>query len=385
VQVTTAEILWALKVVESNFTFASCDNVGQLFQIMFDGESKISKDFTCGATKVSYLITHGVAPYFKERLLSDIKKSNRGFTVQYDETTTAQVKKQMDLVVRYWSDEHNRIIVHYLESMFFGHAEASTVKTRILQSMYANGLPLSKLLALSSDGPNVNKSITAQVNKELAECHLPTLIDIGTCSLHKVHNAFSKGLDDFGSDSEDLSVKLFYWFKHSSARREDLKIVQFSLELDEVFMLRHVPSRWLTLQPAVKRILEQWRALHSYFKHLPNTNKAVQQNGQYKEIMRLLENPKCAVQLEFIADVAVVYNNFLRRFQSEGPLVHVLYAAVNDLVRTLMLRFLTTAAVATKTGQELVDLDVREAKNWRSLKEIEIGEGTKKALSKIKK
>ena len=47
------------------------------------------------------------------------------------------------------------------------------------------------------------------------------------------------------------------------------------------------------------------------------------QNGQYNDIMRLLENPNCHVQLEFIADVAVVYNNFLQIFQHEGPLIHV--------------------------------------------------------------
>ena len=72
-------------------------------------------------------------------------------------------------------------------------------------------------------------------NEELTDSHLPVMVDIGSCNLHKVHNAFGKGLDVFGHDAEDLALKLFYSLKHSAARREDLKIVQFALELDSVF------------------------------------------------------------------------------------------------------------------------------------------------------
>ena len=106
------------------------------------------------------------------------------------------------------------------------------------------------------------------------------------------------------------------------------------------------------------------------------------ENGQYNELMRLLENPRCRVQLEFIADVAVVHNNFLRTFQYEGSPSQVLYTAVNDLVRTLMLKFVTAAVVVTKTDQKLMDLDVREKKNWRPLHEVEIIEATKKSIDK---
>ena len=146
-------------------------------------------------------------------------------------------------------------------------------------------------------------------------------------------------------------------------------------------MLHHVSSRWLTHQSAVKCIVKQWSTLYSYFKHLPNKDKVIIQKEQYKEIMRLLENPRCHFQLEFIADIAVMYNNFLWTFQYEDQLVQVLYAVVNDLVRSLMLRFVTTAVVATKTGQELVDLDVHELKNIGDhLTKLRSTDATKKSI-----
>jgi hypothetical protein len=245
-QVTTSEVLWALKVVENDMPFSVCDGIKDLFKLMFPSDP-IARDFTCGSNKVSYLITHGLAPYFKELLLQDIRKSNAGFTIHYDETTTSQIKKQMDIIVRFWSLERNKVVVHYLGSIFFGHAKAKTVTCALLDFLTENSLPLNRLLSLSSDGPNVNKSIGNQVNKILTDSHLPILVDIGSCNLHKVHNAFGRSLSVYGKDAEELALKLFYWFKHSAARREDFRGVQLDLELDDLFLLRHVPSRWLSL------------------------------------------------------------------------------------------------------------------------------------------
>ena len=93
-------------------------------------------------------------------LLADVKKSNTGFTVHYDEMTTIQIKKQMDIILRYWSVEQNKVVVHYVASLFFGHAEAKTVTKHLLEALADNGLPVNKVIALSSDGPNVNTAIT---------------------------------------------------------------------------------------------------------------------------------------------------------------------------------------------------------------------------------
>ena len=83
---------------------------------------------------------------------------------------------------------------------------------------------------LASDGPNANKTIMTQVSKALTDSHLPALVDIGSCNLHKVHNAFGRSLQIYGKDAEELALKLFHWYKHSAARREDFKAIQFELE-----------------------------------------------------------------------------------------------------------------------------------------------------------
>ena len=64
----------------------------------------------------------------------------------------------------------------------------------VFEALADNGLPINKRIALSSEGPNVNAAITNLVNKELTDSHLPMMVDIGSCNLHKVRSAFAKGL-----------------------------------------------------------------------------------------------------------------------------------------------------------------------------------------------
>ena len=65
--------------------------------------------FLMSKTKLSYVIGHGIGPVFKEELISDVRASQSPFSLQYDETTRCQVKKQMELDIRYWSPVHNQV------------------------------------------------------------------------------------------------------------------------------------------------------------------------------------------------------------------------------------------------------------------------------------
>ena len=71
--VSHAEILWVLKVLTSHHSFRSCLNLNQLFCIMFP-DSDIAKPFQFSKAKCVYYIVHGLAPYFIEILLQEIKK-----------------------------------------------------------------------------------------------------------------------------------------------------------------------------------------------------------------------------------------------------------------------------------------------------------------------
>ena len=244
--------LLLLKTAASDYSFASADGTPQLFQKMFPGD--VSANFTMSRTKMSYLISGGLGLLFRQKLCQDISRSGFGYTIQYDETGNSQGRKQCDILVGYWSEEKNEISGH-------------DVAKKIVDVLEERGfqLPLSGLISLSSDGPNVNKTIWSAINKVLLDQGLPGLMPFIPCNIHVVHNAFCAGVNTYGEGCEELAIDLFYWLKSSPSCREDYIHVLNDLGLDDELFIHHVQCRWLTLIPALDGIVKNWEAIKKYF------------------------------------------------------------------------------------------------------------------------
>ena len=143
------------------------------------------------------------------------------------------------------------------------------------------------------------------------------------CNIHVVHNAFRAGLNSYGEASEELAIDLFYWLKISPSRREDCGHVLSDLALDDELFVRHVQCRWLTLLPALDRIVKSWEAVKKYFlEELPKqgtekrTSKNLEKNERYNRICRKLQDRSFPAQPAFLVAVELIFNKFLCFFQN---------------------------------------------------------------------
>jgi hypothetical protein len=191
-QVTKAEILWALKSVQQGFSYKNSDETGKLFRSMFP-DSKLAEKFSIQHSKMSYIISHGLGPYFHDRLIEDIKNCQR-FVLCFDEQTNNQNKKQLDLLLRYWSSKKGLVVTRYYRTISLGHAQATVVAGGILDSFRTDGIDIQKILMLSRDNRNVNKAIEKIINDEMKKLD-GELLYIGACNWHVVHNGFKAGMD----------------------------------------------------------------------------------------------------------------------------------------------------------------------------------------------
>ena len=115
-------------------------------------DSKIAQQWSCGATKHSYLITFGIAPYFKELLLAELTEAPC-FVLSFDESFNPELQQeQMDFVVRYFAQ--GRVKTRYLTSAFLGHTRAEDLKAKFEEAV--SDLNVKKLAQVSMDGPHVN-------------------------------------------------------------------------------------------------------------------------------------------------------------------------------------------------------------------------------------
>ena len=61
-QVIRAELLWVLKMVESDFSFKSAENMVRLLCLMDEG-NQIFRKMSLGRTKCGYYVTHAIFPF----------------------------------------------------------------------------------------------------------------------------------------------------------------------------------------------------------------------------------------------------------------------------------------------------------------------------------
>ena len=138
--VTRAEIRWALKVVMSNLSLNSCKQIAYLFRSMFP-DSSIAKGFTLRPSKCSYVICHGIAPFFKTLLLDELKEA-LFYVMSYDKSLNRITQTdQIDLIVRFWDNNKKRVQVHYFDSGFLGHTGAKQLLENSTSSQKSLFLP----------------------------------------------------------------------------------------------------------------------------------------------------------------------------------------------------------------------------------------------------
>lgn len=95
------ELIWAMKVVSTQYIYAFCDNIRDTLNAM--APRKITDNFTVSSSKVTHLVSEATRPHFKKIVADDVNSSTSPFTLQYDEASNSQVNKQLNIKIRYWS------------------------------------------------------------------------------------------------------------------------------------------------------------------------------------------------------------------------------------------------------------------------------------------
>ena len=80
-------------------------------------------------------------------------------------------EEQMDLSVRYWDVNTNKVMSKYFNSKFFLRANADNISNGIVEGI--GGLQFSKCIHLSMDGPSTNWSVMEKVMERRKGDNLP--------------------------------------------------------------------------------------------------------------------------------------------------------------------------------------------------------------------
>ena len=302
-----AEVLWALKINTSHFSYSSSDDIAMLLRTMFP-DSAIAAKFTCGERKSNYVVRFGLAPYFKSALTDSVKVCS-DYVLLFDESYNAVTKnKQMDIFVRYWSDQ--RVSSRYLQSIFMGHGRAQDILEHFLVGI--GDLELKRVTQVSMDGPNINWAFHKQLQSKIKLDFGVQMLDIGSCGLHVVNGAFKHGSDASNWDVPSVLRSVHSLFNETPARREDYTRVTES----DQFGLNYCATRWLENMPVAERVLQMWPNLKKYVNAAVKEEIPKPSTRAFDVIREATRDPLTEVKLNAFLSITKMVTPFLTLYLS---------------------------------------------------------------------
>ena len=107
------------------------------------------------------------------------------------------------------------------------------------------------------DNPRVNISFYTGLVKTQEEAQCPNLIDVGTCSLHVIYDAFKNGYKCTNWKIKNILKGSFQLLHDSPAHVADYSSV---IEVD-IFPLYFCATRWVEDKKVADRLPELWENL----------------------------------------------------------------------------------------------------------------------------
>lgn len=375
-KVTRSEIIWALHVISTHMSMSSGGKSVDIMKIMFP-DSNIASSLQLQRTKLSYVITHGLARYFKQEFEETLSKCEF-YTVAFDESLNkVSQKEQMDIHVRYWNSIDNEVSSSYYSSVFLGHTTAVDLISAIKTSL--NSLNLKKVLQLSMDGPNVNIKVLRDLKEELRDNNDvtdPVIFDLGTCGIHTMHNAFKTGIKASKWNIIEFLRSIYNLFKDVPARRADY--TYYSASGSSKFPKKFCAVRWLQNIEVSQRALDILPDLETYVTNIKNTPRKPS-SYSFELVEKLLNDKFLKAKLAFFQTVASEIEPFLKAYQSDAPLGPFLYTDLNNILKLLLSRFIKPEIMVG----DISKLNIMDKDNSIGAKKINLGYMTRQALRLI--
>lgn len=269
--VINAECFFTSFILEHNLPIAVADHVGPLLRKMFPKCDAVKK-YGSGRTKTTAIIRK-MAIEKKDSLVNILQ--NTVFAISTDGSNDSD-SQLYPIVVTYFDHVEGKIENSLLAvPVLSGTSTGQNIGNLLLETLQSRAIPMKNCIALSADNAYVmvglKNGVAAILKRENEE-----ILVLG-CSCHLIHLAAEKGAKSLPVKVDEILIDIFYYLQRSGKRKEELKQLQSLYDVDNYKILKHVCTRWLSLGRSLKRLIENWIPLTSFFK---NQIKQVNRNDK---------------------------------------------------------------------------------------------------------
>lgn len=119
-------------------------------------------------------------------------------------------------------------------------------------------------------------------------------------------------------------------------------------------LLHPAQTRWLSLLPVVKRLLEQLSALKLYFQSIVLNDRLL----AAQKILEKCMNPSTELYLNFLDYVLPYFHDINKEMQAESPKLYLLYERIFMIYKTILDCFITPNLLQLTKDEKNKSLDL---------------------------
>jgi hypothetical protein len=336
-KVMNAELLFTNYLVEHNIAISAADHAGPLVKKMFP-DSKIAKSFKCARTKATALINHEGAK------------------------TSARIAELVRNDVFSLSTDGSNDNKDKFYPVVLTHVEEGKIKQSLLSIPTVN--------EISSTGENIFKTLDSEIKKHnlkwenclafgsdnapvMSGTNKGTLgyilgenpnVYFAGCSIHLLHIAAKNANNTLPVSVEDALLDIYYYLKHSAKRLSELHELQELCGTERLKVLKHVPTRWLSLGKCIDRLLVLREPLKRYFNAEAKKVSGKSPATRPQRAAAFLNSYVSTCYCHFLNFVLPIFDKYNTALQADKPMIHMIRNMLLELLRSILTKFLTPAA-----------------------------------------
>lgn len=314
------EAVFSYHTARHDFSFNSTTCTSKLINNLYDPK------FCSAKTKSEAIIVNIIAPDIFESVIQKLQQVN--FITVIIDASNRLDKKLVPILVRFFYK--NEIETKLLEFQELP-GETSVILSEYIFKALEKYKLTEKVICFCADNTNTNfggvkRKGTENVFTKLQSKMDRPLIGIG-CAAHIVHNCVHSAVNKLPAlDIECVIVKIFKYFHIFTVRSEKLKEFCEFAEVEYKKVLSHSSTRFLSLLPAIHRVLQIFDGLKSYF--------LSEDNCPY--ILRtFFEDKGKEFYLAFIHGTLEVFNKTILKMEAQQPTAIEICSWYNDLIRSI--------------------------------------------------
>lgn len=198
----------------------------------------------------------------------------------------------------------------------------------IIKSFDDEEVPIENIIGFGSDGCNVMFGEHDSVASRMKETRPG--IYTRKCICHSMYICASKAAEGLPRMAEDLIRNIANYFSVSGKRQAEFAHFQSSFNSPIQKMLHPCQTRWLSLHPAVNRVVIHWDALlpYSYSRKLSEKTEA--------NIVQAMQNDLIYLILLALDYLLPFFTNLNELMQSNEPLIATMHIKITQVFKELL-------------------------------------------------